>query len=174
VLLLAIAGTNQNKETATSSERDPPADKEDKEEKKTPQATVDPRAVEVDAGETAELRDRTLVANEVERDYFPPGRTARRPQPENEFLRVYITLENTSNQSFDFNPNNFMIQDSNGVQHRGQALSELPYPISHGTLASGGTLTGNLVFEVPRGDSGLSLVYEPFEKRNVGTVTMSL
>jgi hypothetical protein len=66
-----------------------------------------------------------------------------------------------------------MVQDSNGVQHRGQALTELPYPVRPGTLAPGGTLEGNLVFEVPRGDSGLSLLYEPFE-RNVGTVTVTL
>ena len=86
---------------------------------------------------------------------------------------MYVTLENTGNQSFDYNPGKFFIQDSSGVQHRGQALSELPYPISSGSLAAGGTLAGNLVFEVPRGDSGLNLLYEPFE-RDVGTVTVSL
>ena len=140
----------------------------------TPKNVTSPNNVDVVVGETAELRDRTLLVYEVERDYFPArSRSARRPQPENEFVRVYIVLRNNGNQSFDYNPTKFMIQDSNGVQHRGQALTELPYPIRSGSLASGGMLEGNLVFEVPRGDSGLSMLYEPFE-RNVETVTVAL
>jgi hypothetical protein len=133
----------------------------------------EPNNINAVVGENAELRDRTLLVNEAERDYSPPSRSARRPNPENEFLCAYVTLKNTGEQSFDYNPTKFWIQDSNGVQHRGQALSELPYPIKPGTLAPGGTLEGNLIFEVPRGDGGLSMVYEPFEK-NTETVTVSL
>jgi hypothetical protein len=67
----------------------------------------------------------------------------------------------------------FEIQDSNGVQHTGEALSELPYRIETGDLAPGGTLEGNLVFQIPQGDSGIGMVYEPFE-RDAGTVTVAL
>src|SRR5215212_5581267 len=60
------------------------------EEKKTPKTNTNPKAVEVGVGETAELRDRTLVVNEVERNYFPPTRFTR-VEPGNELVRVYIT-----------------------------------------------------------------------------------
>jgi hypothetical protein len=131
-------------------------------------------AVEVNAGETAELRDRTLVINEVERNFVPNSRIAQQ-KAGYEFVRVYVTRTNTGSQSFDYNVNNFKVQDSNGVQNNysGPAMQNIPYPISTGALAPGGTLEGNLVFEVPQGDTGLSLVYEPFE-RNLGTVTVHL
>jgi hypothetical protein len=143
-------------------------------EKKT-ETKNNPRSdnVEVAVGETAELRDRTLIVNEVERDYFPDSRSARNPQSGNEFIRVYITLTNTGNVDFPYNVGKFEIQDSNGVQHRSQSPTELPYRIGSGDLASGGTLEGNLVFEIPQGDSGIGMVYEPFE-RNAGTVTVAL
>ncbi len=129
--------------------------------------------VEVTVGETAELRDRTLIVNEVERDYFPDSRSARNPKAGNEFIRVYITLMNTGNVEFPYNLKKFEIQDSNGVQHTGESLSELPYRIETGDLAPGGTLEGNIVFQIPQGDSGIGMVYEPFE-RNAGTVTVAL
>ena len=143
-------------------------------EKKT-ETKNNPRSdnVEVAVGETAELRDRTLIVNEVERDYFPDSRSARNPQSGNEFIRVYITLTNTGNVDFPYNVGKFEIQDSNGVQHRGESLSELPYRIGSGDLASGGTLEGNIVFQIPQGDSGIGMVYEPFEQ-NAGTITVGL
>lgn len=96
-----------------------------------------------------------------------------KPQDGNEYLRTYITLKNTSNQSFDYNAGKFQVQDSSGVQHRGRTLSELPYRIEFGELAPGGTVEGNLIFEIPEGDSGITLIYEPFEE-DVGTVIVSL
>jgi hypothetical protein len=129
--------------------------------------------VEATVGETAELRDRTLIVNEVERDYFPDSRSARNPKAGNEFIRVYITLMNTGNVEFPYNLKKFEIQDSNGVQHTGESLSELPYRIETGDLAPGGTLEGNIVFQIPQGDSGIGMVYEPFE-RNAGTITVGL
>ena len=113
------------------------------------------------------------MINEVERNYLPPTRFTR-VEPGYELVRVYLTLTNTGNQQFPYNPLNFEVQDSNGVQRARTIVSELPYPVESGDLAPGGTLEGNLVFEVPEGDRGLSLVYEPFEERTVGTVTVSL
>jgi len=147
-------------------------DSEDKAKKKTEsKKKEDPKNIVVAAGEPAELRDRSLVVNEVA-NFIPPNQFSR-PDPGNEFVRVFVTLTNTSNQAFDYNPNNFKAQDSNGVEKTPQTISQLPYAVHHASLAPGGTLEGNLVFQVPQGDSGLSLVYEPFE-RNVGTVNVTL
>lgn len=137
-----------------------------------PKNSSQPKNVEVAVGEAAKLRDRTLVVNEVERNYPPPNRSTR-IEPGNELVRVYITLKNTSNQTFPYNPNNFKVQDSNGVQKTPQSYSDIPYRVGAGDLASGGTLEGNMVYEVPEGDTGLKLVYEPFESRTVGSVTVT-
>ena len=51
---------------------------------------------------------------------------------------------------------------------------QLPYTFQHGSLAPNGTLEGNMVFQVPQGDTGLSLIYEPFEQRSIGTITVTL
>jgi len=127
------------------------------------------RGVEVGVGETAELRDRTLVVDEVERNY-PPPRRASKLKADEEFLRVFVTLTNTSNESFKFNLGRFEVQDSNGVQRTPESIQDLPYPLRVGSLAPDRTLKGNMVFPVPQGDSGLSLVYEPFEGEDTVTV----
>ncbi len=133
---------------------------------------TEPENVETAVGETAELRDRTLVVNEVERNHLPPNQFSR-PEGGNEFIRAFITLTNTSNEPFDYNPNNFKVQDSNGVQRTPQSTPELPYPVHHASLAPGGVIQGNMVFEVPQDDREPRLLYEPFE-RNVGTVIVAL
>jgi hypothetical protein len=83
--------------------------------KSEPKKNADPGNVEAAVGETAELRDRTLVVNEVERNYFPSNRFSR-VEPGNELVRVYVTLKNTGGQPFNYNLNDFEVQDSGGVQ----------------------------------------------------------
>ena len=164
VVALAPSGGNQTSQGGGGEAEE--------KQKKTPKTKTGPENVEATVGETAELQDRTLVVNEVERNFSPPTR-ASGLKPGNEFVRVFITLTNTSNQTFDYNPNNFKMQDSAGVQQTPRSMAQLPYSISHGSLAPGGTLEGNMVVQVPQGDSGLSLVYEPFE-RGLGTITVTL
>lgn len=118
-------------------------------------------------GETAELRDRTLVANEVQHGY-PPQRF-QKLEPGTELVRVYVALKNTSDQAFNYNLHDFQVQDSNGVQKHPTTVTELPYRVEFGDLAAGGTMEGNLVYEVPEGDRNLKLIYEPnaFQRQNI-------
>jgi Domain of unknown function (DUF4352) len=105
------------------------------------------------------VRDRNFTVNEVQRNYPPPNQFTRVEQG-NELIRVYITLENTGDQAISYNPLDFKVQDSNGVQKNYQTITELPYRLDYGSLAPGGTVEGNLAFEVAAGDSGLSLLYK--------------
>ena len=141
---------------------------EEKEEKKPePKKKSGPENVEVAVGETAELSDRTLEVNEVQHGY-PPQRS-QRVEPGTELLRVYVTLKNTSNQAFNYNLHNFQVQDSNGVQKAPTIAIDLPYRVEFGDLAAGGTMEGNLLYEVPEGDNNLQLIYEanPFQRQTV-------
>jgi len=139
------------------------------ETKPTPKEKVASQNFEAAVGEYAELEDRTLVVNDVQRNF-----AVGQPNLRNELVRVFITLTNTSNQPFDYNPNNFKVQGSSGVQRIPHSVPDLPYPVRHGSLAPGATLEGNMVFEVPQGDRGIRMVYEPYERERLGTVTVTL
>ena len=85
-----------------------------------------------------------------------------------------ITLNNTSSANIDFNPSQSQIQDSNGVLTKPMIMSEMPDNLSSASLAPGGKLTGNLLFEAPQGDPGLKLVYQATLLRASESVTVRL
>lgn len=163
LLVVAIVSSPQNQTSESGSKQE-----KGEEKKKTSKAKGDPQAVEVGVGETAELRDRTLVVNDIERNFTPPNRFSK-TEPGNEFVRVSITLQNTGDQDIHYNTHDFKVQDSNGVQRNTETMPQLPNRVEYGELAPGGTLNGNIVFEVPQGDNNLSLIYETdaFSKRTV-------
>ncbi len=119
------------------------------------------------------MNDRVLRVEDVERSYRSP-RELDRPDPGNEFVRVQITLSNTSNQTFSINPLDFELQDSAGVQSENEHISDLPNRIDLGSSAPGGTLMGHMVFEAPQGDKQPQVgVYAPSGARDVhATVTL--
>jgi Domain of unknown function (DUF4352) len=165
VLLIGIAtggGGDTDRTERLEAEKKPPP-------KKKPAS----QNVEAVVGESAELEDRALVVNDVQRNFTPESRVGQ-PKVGNELVRVFVTLTNTSNQPFAYNPNNFKVQYSSGVQRIPHSVPDLPYPVRHGSLAPGGPLEGNMVFEVPQGDRGIHMVYEPFERERLGTVTVTL
>ena len=169
LLVVAIVSgpTNQTAQSGGGGQEDGSEEEEKEEKKPAPKKKSGPENVEVAVGETAELQDRSLAVNEVQHGYPPPRQI--RMDPGHELLRVYVTLRNTSDQDFSYNLLNFKVQDSNGVQESRQVIPDLPYRIEPGSLAPDGTLEGNLVFEVPQGDSNLLLIYEanPITKQNI-------
>ena len=158
LLVVAVVSRPTNQTAQSGGGGQESAGEEEKEEKKPAPKKSGPANVEVAVGETAELQDRDLVVNEVQHNY-PPARF-QRLEPGTELLRVYITLRNTGNQPINYNPLDFKVQDSNGVQKNYQGMSELPYRLEYGSLAPDGTVEGNLAFEVPQGDNNLQLIYE--------------
>jgi hypothetical protein len=115
-------------------------------------------SVTVAVGEPAELDDQTLTVTEVDRNFSPNNRFSKAERG-SEYLRVYVTLTNTSNRDISYNPFDFEVQDSNGVQKNQSYVSEVPYKFESGSLAPKGKVEGNLVFEVPQNDNNLKLIY---------------
>ena len=64
-------------------------------EASTTPAKTTPGNPEVAVGQNAQLRDRTLIVNEVERNYTPTNRFPR-PQSGNEFVRVNVSVTNNA------------------------------------------------------------------------------
>jgi hypothetical protein len=147
LIFLAVFACSQN-----PSEKTP--------EKKIEAAKKAPETAEVVVGQPARLSDRTLTVNEVERNYAPPNEF-HKPDRGNVFIHVNITLTNEGSSSFGVDPLNFEAEDSNGVRRRPRTMTRLPNRVSTGSLAPGGSLTGNLVLQVPRGDREVKLVYQP-------------
>ena len=98
--------------------------------------------------------------NEEERNYVSPNQFTK-PQSGNKFVRVNVTITNTSNNQISFNPNDFKLQDANGVQRNYRVDSSMPNALNSGNLAANGSVTGNLLFEPQQGATGLKLLYKP-------------
>jgi hypothetical protein len=111
---------------------------------------------EYTVGEAAEIDDETVTGNEVEHNYSPDTGSFS-PRPGNEFIRVNVTLYNVGNSPAGYNEFYYKVEDSRGAQ-RGVSLIPVREGFSRGTVAPGGAVTGNMVFEVPQGDSGLKLI----------------
>ena len=61
-----------------------------------------------------------------------------------------------------YNPFDFKIKDSNGtITDCDSETYSLEDYLESGQLAENGKITGLLVFEVPKSDNNLSLIYEP-------------
>lgn len=84
------------------------------------------------------------------------------PGSGNEYVKVQVTIQNNSKGEASYNTFDWKLQDSKGVI---KDVSSVAYSVdgalNSGQLAPGGKVVGFLVFEVPTGDSGLTLRYEP-------------
>lgn len=154
VVVAIVSGAPSN--TAQSGSEQESGDDEKKSGSKNKGSGSDNPTVAV--GESAELDDRTLTVTEVERNYTPQNRFSK-AESGNEYLRVYVTMTNTSNRDIDYNPFNFEVQDSSGVQKNQTYVPEVPYNLESGSLAPKGKVEGNMIFEVPRNDNNLALIY---------------
>ncbi len=114
---------------------------------------------QIAVGETAELEDQNFSVAEVERNYSPRDQFSR-AEAGNEFMRVWVYIENTSSRPVSFNPFDFKVQESNGIQQTPGFMGEVPYRFESGELAPEGRVEGNLLFEGPQNDNNLKLIYE--------------
>lgn len=166
-----IIGGGGSKQSSTSPAPEPGSTTA--EEEKPARKKDEPKQAEVGVGQTAEMRDRNFVVNEIEWNYVPP-RNAPRPQVGNALARANVTVTNTSSGDININPVTFKMQDSSGVQRDGRSAPEMPNAITTGSIAPGGTATGNVVLEYPQQDTGLRLVYIPSGARPEDTATVTL
>jgi len=83
------------------------------------------------------------------------------PKAEKEYLIVHLTLKNVGTVKAHYNPLDFKIKDSNGnITEKDFNTVDKDTALSYGELAPGGTVSGTVVFEVPKNDSNLTLIYE--------------
>lgn len=112
-------------------------------------------------GDVIEFDGKKVTVATPERNW-DTGNQFMKPESGNEFVKVQVTIENNSNTEASYNTFDWKLQDSKGVI---KDVASIAYGIdgalNSGDLAPGGKVAGFLVFEVPTGDTGLTLRYNP-------------
>lgn len=110
-------------------------------------------------GDTIEFDGKKVTVATPERNWNS-GNEYITPQDGNEFVKVQVTIENNSSTDAMYNTFDWKLQDSKGVI---KDVASVAYMVdgalNSGELAPGGKVAGFLVFEVPTGDTGLTLRY---------------
>ena len=110
-------------------------------------------------GEAVKQDDITLTVTDVQRNYST-GNQFDTPESGKELVRVNVKLVNDSKNTASYSDANFKMQDSSGNRLY-TTFTTVPNALSSaGELASGGSVTGNIVFLVPKDDKNLKLIFD--------------
>ena len=91
------------------------------------------------------------------------------PKAGDEFIVVHVKLVNNSSTDFDYNEYDFHARSSSGdvtdpeIQPDTYTANDL---LDYGTLSPGGTVTGDIILQIPRGDHKAELSWQPFFDSN--------
>ncbi|MDN4066677.1 DUF4352 domain-containing protein [Paenibacillus vini] len=84
------------------------------------------------------------------------------PKEGHEYIIIDLTIENGGSENISYNPFDFSMQNSQGQILDGAfTLTEQDKQLNSGELAPKGKVSGVIVFEQPKGDTGLQLIYQP-------------
>lgn len=146
IVIVGIAGArsnNNNTATQTSSS--------------STTSTTQNEKTEYNQGEEAMLGKGAITVTKVEKSQ---GTQWDKPKSGKEFVIVYLTIENKGNSNLSYNPFYFKIQNSQGQQESMTFTTvDQDTSLQSGELIPGGKVSGTIVFEQPKGDSGLILIY---------------
>ena len=118
---------------------------------------VENEKTEYSQGEEARLGNGAVTITKVEKSQ---GGQFDKPKTGKEFVIVYVTIENKGNSNLSYNPFYFKMQNSQG-QQESMTFTTINNDTSlqSGELIPGGKVSGTIVFEQPKGDTGLILIY---------------
>ena len=113
---------------------------------------------EYKVGDTVDISGMKLKVDKVT---IANGDEFDTPQKGNDYVVVKITIINDSDDTISYNPFDYSIKNSKGQITDG-AMSSVNSntALNSGQLAKGGSVTGTLVYEAPKGDKGLKLLYK--------------
>jgi len=81
-------------------------------------------------------------------------------KPGNELVMVTVSIKNTGTDTISYNEFDYKIKNSKGQITNGTSSSiSNSNQLNYGELAVGGTVSGTLVYEQPKNDPALTLIY---------------
>lgn len=111
--------------------------------------------------EVISFDDKEVTVSNIERNWNS-GNQFITPDSGNEFVKVQVTIKNSSSDQISYNTFDWKMKDSSGViKDVDSSAFSVDGGLNSGELAEGGQVAGFLVFQVPAGDSGLVLQYSP-------------
>ena len=113
-------------------------------------------------GDTVALKNQTVSVTSIQRNYST-GNPYVTPKDGKEYVKVDISVANTSNAKRYFSAADWKMQDGDGVIDAYNFTATAMLDNAFGSpieLASGGRASGSLVFEIPKGDTNLELQYK--------------
>lgn len=111
--------------------------------------------------EVISFDNKEVTVTGVERNWNSNNQFIK-PDSGKEFVKVQVTIKNNSGSNISYNTFDWKLKDSTGdIQTVDGAAFTIEGALNSGELAEGGTKSGFLVFQVPNGDTGLALQYEP-------------
>jgi hypothetical protein len=163
IVLIGVGGAMGGGDNATKTASNDNSSENKSEEEKT----------EFKVGETASFDDKSITVTKVQRNY-DTGNQFAQPESGKEFVIVTVKVTNDSDSTLDYNTFEFKMQDSDGVQQNEAITALSEGKLNSGSLAKGGKVTGNLAYEVPKGDKGLKLLYQNFSFFDNKAITFNL
>lgn len=110
-------------------------------------------------GEKVEFEGQVVEVTDVE---YSSGEDFDEPAEGNEYVIVYVRIENNSDEKISYNPFNFSMENSNGqIETQAFTTVDNDTSLSSGELREGGNVEGTIAFEQPVDDGGLKLIFEP-------------
>lgn len=124
------------------------------------QQAVDSAKKAFAVGETAEFGKLTVKVNT-----FTPNWTSDNefmtPKDGYEYAYVSLNIKNTSDETVSVNPYDYSVNDSGIVS--GPAIVTTPTPLNAVELKPGSSVDGDIVFEVKKGATNLTLEYKTYD-----------
>lgn len=155
VLLIAIGQSMGGNEDAKVVDNNSNNDSSKTEDTKAPEKT------EFNVGEVISFDDKEVTVSDVVRNWNS-GNQFITPDSGNEYVKVGVTIKNNSNSEISYNTFDWKLKDSSGdIKSVATVAFGVDGALNSGELAEGGNKSGFIVFEVPSGDDGLVLRYEP-------------
>lgn len=115
-------------------------------------------------GDTISISNHKLTVTNVQRNYNPKY---GKPTDGQEFIKVTVKFENSSEESVPINAFYFKIQDENGVIKGDNIYGyNMDDYLSVSEITPKEIKIGSLVFEVPKGNNNLTLIIAPLHFLN--------
>lgn len=148
IIIVGIGGAGANNQNTSTTTTTQTSSETVQSEEKT----------EYNQGEQAILGSGAITVTNVIRSQ---GEQYSKPKEGKEYVIVNLKIENKGNDNLSYNPYYFKMQNSQGQQENYTITMGVndDTQLNSGELIPGGSVEGTLVFEEPKGDTGLVLIY---------------
>lgn len=116
---------------------------------------------EYNVGEVIKFEGEEFTVTNVDKNHKSSNQYIK-PKEGKQFVKVSVTIKNISDDKISVNPLEFKLLNSNGelAEIDGETYL-LKDQFDSAELVKGGTKSGSIVFQAPKDDNGLKLVYKP-------------